>query len=304
MASMIEKQHWLLDTIRRHKRISFPEISDIWMKNSYFNPNSTPLNYRTFNRYVNDIKEIYGVSIVCDRHSNEFYVANESAVEDGTMKDWLLNTISAENIVRECKSISERILFESIPNGRQHLQTIVSAIKDNIVVEITYRTFWKVDSYITRIEPYFLKVYKQRWYLVGISDRHPGELRVFGLDRMENVEMTDEKFKYPNDFSPQSYCSKSFGIFLSDKKPEIVRIKVTENQQSFVRSLPLHSSQEEIESTPEYSIFQYFLAAEYDFEQELLSRAATVEVLEPKWLRDEMKALINRMSEKYRSNED
>lgn len=299
MASMIEKQHWLLDTIRRHRKISFEELSGLWMKNSNFNPDSNPLNYRTFNRYVNSIKDIYGVSIECDRHTNEFYISNEVAVNDGTMKDWLLDTIAADNIVRECKSISDRILFETIPNGREHLYTIAQALKGNQVLEVTYRTFWKAESYVTQIEPYFLKVYKQRWYLIGISDRHPGELRVFGLDRMEKVDITDKHFKYPCDFSPKVYCSNSFGIFLSDKKPEVVKIKVTENQQSFVRSLPLHCSQEEIETTPEYSIFQYYLAPEYDFEQELLSRAATVEVLEPEWLRDEMKSIILKMFSNY-----
>lgn len=297
---MIEKQNWLLSTIRRKRRITFPELSRLWENETGLNDDRSPLSYRTFNRYVQEIRNLYGVDIACDRHTNEFYIRNEDAVENDTMKNWLLDTIATENLVRECKSINERILFESIPKGREHLYTIISAMKNSTVLEVSYKTFWRPDSYTMHIQPFFLKAYKQRWYLIGISDRHAEEIRVYGLDRMESITETDEQFKYPKEFHPDEYCAKSFGIFLSDRKAEIVKLKVTDNQQSFLRSLPLHWSQEEIETMPEYSVFQYYLAPEYDFEQELLSRAATVEVLEPMWLREEMKSLTDMMNNLYR----
>ena len=297
MAMMVEKHNWLLNLIQTRRRITFAEISREW-ENSSLNDGKSPLSYRTFNRYVGEIRNIYGTSIVCDRRTNEFYVKEDT--EDGTIKSWLLETIATENLLRECKSINERILFERTPRGREHLQTIVAAMKAGLVLDVTYRTFWNPDAYTMQLQPFFLKSHKQRWYLIGISDSHPGELRVYGLERIEKLEITETKFKYPADFSPEQFCAKSYGIFLSDRKAEIVKIKVTDNQQSFVRSLPLHWSQEEVETTREYSVFQYFLAPEYDFEQELLSRAATVEVLEPKWLREEMKVLIERMIKKYK----
>lgn len=296
MAMMVEKHNWLLNLIQTKRRISFADISREWA-NASLNESESPLSYRTFNRYVKEIREIYGTLIVCDRRTNEFYIKEDS--EEGTIKSWLLETIATENLLRECKAINERILFERAPKGREYLQTIVMAMKSEMVLEVTYRTFWNTESYTMRLQPFFLKSYKQRWYLVGISDRHPGELRVYGLDRIEKLELTETRFKYPADFNPEQFCANSFGIFLTNRKAEIVKIKVTDNQQSFVRSLPLHWSQDEIETAPNYSVFQYFLAPEYDFEQELLSRAATVEVLEPKWLRDEMKGLIKNMATKY-----
>ena len=296
MAMMVEKHNWLLDLIQTRRRITFAEISHEW-QNCSINDSKMPLSYRTFNRYVGEIKKIYGTSIVCDRRTNEFYVSDDG--EDGSIKSWLLETIATENLIRECKSINDRILFEPVPRGRENLKPILAAIKGNLVLKMTYRTFWNPEAYTTTIEPYFLKFYKQRWYLIGISELHPGQLRVYGLDRMEAIVVIEEHFKYPKDFSPEEYCGKSFGIFLSDRNVETVKIKVTENQQSFLRSLPLHHSQEEIETTSEYSIFQYKLAPEYDFEQELLSRGGTVEVLEPIWLRNEMKSLIEKMYIKY-----
>lgn len=299
MVTTIQKQVWILDTIRRYHRLTFPELSRKWEANSSLNPDGKPLIYRTFNRHAIEIEDTYGILIRCDRSTNEFYISNGDGIEDGTMTSWLLDTIATENMVRDCKNINERILFESIPKGREYLYDIIEAIKENHILTIRYRTFWNPESYTTMIQPYFIKAYKQRWYLVGISDRHPGQLRVFGLDRIESIEISEKIFKYPEDFSPEEYCSKSFGIFLSDKRAETVRIKVTENQQSFLRSLPLHRSQEEVETTEEYSIFQYFLTPEYDFQQELLSRAGTVEVLEPQWLREEMKKLTEKMFNKY-----
>lgn len=299
MSTIIQKQTWLLDTIRRCRRVTFPELSRKWENNTELNPDGKHLVYRTFNRHVDEIQQLYGISIVCDRRTNEYFISNTEDVEAGTLKNWLLDTIATESLVRDCKTVSDRILFESIPKGREHLLAIIDAIKGNLELEITYHTFWNPDAYITRVQPYFLKAYKQRWYLVGISDRHPGQIRIFGLDRIQHIDVTSVPFSFPENFNPVDYCSKSYGIFLSNKSPEIVKLKVTENQQSFLRSLPLHWSQEEIEANENYSIFQYFLSPEYDFEQELLSRASTIEVLEPEWLRADMKSRIQSMLSLY-----
>jgi len=297
---MIQKQNWLLDTVRRKRRITFAELTRIWENNTELNPDRKPFKYRTFNRYVLEIQDLYGITISCNRHTNEFYISNEDAVEEGTLKNWLLDTIATENLVRESRSINDRILFEPIPMGREHLNVIIAAMKANQILKVSYHSFWSNEPYYMKLQPYFLKAYKQRWYLVGKSDRHGDELRVYGLDRIESIEVSEETFNYPKDFNPDGYCSKSFGIFLSDREPEIVKIKATDNQQSFLRTLPLHWSQKEIETTPGYSIFKYFLSPEYDFEQELLSRGGSVEVLEPKWLREEMKMIINEMQQQYK----
>ena len=52
--------------------------------------------------------------------------------------------------------------------------------------------------------------------------------------------------------------------------PEIIRIKFYGAQVEYVRALPIHESQKEIEVTSEWSIFEYRLVPCYNFYQQLL----------------------------------
>jgi predicted DNA-binding transcriptional regulator YafY len=80
----------------------------------------------------------------------------------------------------------------------------------------------------------------------------------------------------------------------------IVRIKVNSYHSKYIRALPLHSSQKEIEQTNDYSIFEYHLIPTIDFKQELLSMGSNVEVLTPLKLREEMRDDILEMGELYK----
>ena len=127
---------------------------------------------------------------------------------------------------------------------------------------------------------------------------------IYALDRIDSLEPTDVTFPYPEDFSPQEYFADCFGIIVdADYKPEDVRLKVSAGQANYLRSLPLHSTQKEIERSGEYSIFQLHLCPEFDFQQEVLSMGEDIEVLEPIWVRKEIAGKIKRMWNKYNTNE-
>ena len=70
-------------------------------------------------------------------------------------------------------------------------------------------------------------------------------------------------------------------------------------QTKYFRSLPLHRSQEEVETHEDYSVFSYFLTTDYDFKQDLLSFVKEVEVLEPQSLRKDISIIITALNSKY-----
>jgi predicted DNA-binding transcriptional regulator YafY len=86
-------------------------------------------------------------------------------------------------------------------------------------------------------------------------------------------------------------------------KSQQVLLKVYGKQVRYFRSLPLHSSQEEVETHRDHSIFAYNLAPDYDFKQDILSFGDTIEVLEPKELRIEFSERINKMITRYMNND-
>lgn len=72
----------------------------------------------------------------------------------------------------------------------------------------------------------------------------------------------------------------------------------------FSRSMPIfrHHSQKEIERNREYSIFEYLIRPTYDFRQEILSHGAEMEVLSPKWLREQISRILETQIKAYRTN--
>ncbi len=299
MASMIEKQNWILETIRRNRRLTLEEIASKWADSS-LNSTQQPLSYRTFNRQVNAIRCFYGVTIKCDKRTNEYYIENSAEAEGGEIQNWLLDAIATGNLAREYQSMNHRIIYEHVPSGHDYVDMIVAAMQTSNIIEMKYQSYWEAEARTFTIEPYFVKMYKQRWYLIGIPSTHPGKIRCYGLDRVQDMKILEDKFKFPERFNAKDYCYNSYGIFLSEDRPQIVRLKATGNQQAFLRSLPLHHSQKEVETGVDYAIFEYYLSPQYDFVKELLSREATIEVLEPDSLRQQMKETIENMLNNYR----
>ena len=145
-----------------------------------------------------------------------------------------------------------------------------------------------------------MKLFKQRWYLIALSP-NLDRIMVYALDRIFDIcKLDGETFTMPDDFYPEDFFYDYYGIIAgTNRKPEKVKLKVSAGQANYLRSLPLHDTQEEIEENEEYSIFTLRICPEFDFFQEILSNGEDIEVLEPLWLRKEIAGMINRMWNKY-----
>ena len=203
-------------------------------------------------------------------------------------------------MVGNSRKLKDRVLLEDMPSGRNYLEDIIKAMRDNRVIFISYYSY-NVEKYNEfDIHPYFVKAFKKRWYVIAYS---PGtdDVRCYALDRMENVMISDKVFKMPKDLKPADYFKDCFGI-INNKNSEVQKVvlKVDAFQSNYIRNLPLHDSQKETRRTDEYSIFEYHLKPEFDFEQEIFSNMDTIEVLEPRWLRDEVAERLRNLMKKYK----
>jgi len=204
-------------------------------------------------------------------------------------------------MLNESRDLRDRIQFERIPGGREYLSVIINAMRDGIVLSMKYHNFWRTIDQELTLKPYFLKVYEQRWYVIGQASTHPHELRTYALDRIISLDSTTEKFVYPKKFSPEGFFSNCFGIFHTDDKPGKVKLKVSNSQALYLDTLPLHRSQHRVdeESTDKYVIYEYFMSPAYDFVQFLASKAASIEVLESPELREEVAEEVKQMYKTY-----
>ncbi len=298
--SQLNKLIWLVDTIYNAERITFSEINHRWKAGDKEREN-IPL--RTFHNHREAVEQIFDINIDCDKHTNEYYIENSEDAFSDKLKRWLLNSFSLNNILQENIDMKACILFEEMPSGIEHLDTIIQAMRSSSQIKIEYQAYNWENPHQLVIEPYFVRLFKQRWYLVGVNTFH-GEIRSFALDRIQNVTIGKEKFKYPRNFTPKDYYKNSFGIIIDNSNlPTKIILKVSADQAPYLRNLPLHGSQREIECTEKYSIFKLYLCPTFDFIQELLSMGENVVVLEPKEFREEVQIKIERMLQAYKTKE-
>lgn len=302
--NLINKYVWLVETIYRAGRITFEEINQKWLDEEM---DDRPIPLRTFHKWRIAAEEMFNINIECKRIGGyHYYIDNIDDFKSGKLRNWLFSTMAVSNLLLSSQSLKERILLEYVPSGQIYLQTIIEAMKENRVLNITYHSYWKDEEYNFDVEPFCVKLFKQRWYMVGLSTdeyfRKQGP-KIYSLDRIHYMCKTDDTFTMPEDWNGEDFFAGCFGIIADQRIPyQTVKLKVTESQANYIRDLQLHESQQEIERNDEYSIFTYYLRPQYDFIQEILSNGEDMEVLEPLSLREEIAGIIKRMNNYYQED--
>ena len=289
---------WLLDTIQRFGRITLKDLKAKWEKSSV-NDEGKPLAERTFANYRANIEQIFNIEIKCDRATNEYFIDNEYDLNGNSIRDWMLNSLSLRNLLNESVGLHERLIIEDVPSSHRFLTVIIDAMRDNRRVCISYKGYNMSDYQDMFIHPYCLRLFKRRWYIIAYSEYSKGN-RLFMLDRARSVEVLTDSFTMPEGFDAEEYFNDIYGVRQTDRSEMTkVVLKVNANRCDLLRNLPLHPSQKEVETTPEYSIFKVELKPNFDLKQELISYLDAPEVLEPVSLRDELRMTIKSMYRKY-----
>lgn len=287
---------WLVDTIRRYGRISRKELNRLWRLSSMSDGADMPR--RTFHNYRLGAQDLFGIEIKCDPSTYEYYI--EGDIEKGGVSDWLLNTAMTHEVLSNATDISGRILVEDVPSAREYLAPAIETIRENRRIRIDYHPYYRSrPSEGIVIEPYFLKLFKQRWYLVGLNIKE-NRIKTYALDRIVSLFKTPDTFFPDATVDPVEYFRDAFGIVAGIGSPHTISIRTDLWRAKYLRALPLHSSQEEF-IHDEYSIFNYRLCITDDFVAELLSYGSSIEVLAPKELRlrmaDEFRKALSRYEE-------
>lgn len=280
---------WLVNTIHRAGRISFAEINEKWLRTEM--SEGIPLSRTTFNRHKDAIEDIFGIYIDCDRRDGyRYYIGNEEVLREDSVQNWMLSTLTVNNLVSESMGLQHRIVLENIPSEGVNLEKVIQAMKDDKRVVIQYRRYQSTETKTFTLSPYCIKLFRQRWYLLGRFN--DGGFAMFSFDRIQEITVSEETFKMDHDFDASEFFSECYGVVIGDgSKPERILLRAYGWEQYYVRDLPLHQSQKEIHTDKEgdYADFELFLRPTNDFMGQLLSRGAYLKVLEPQWLADKMR---------------
>lgn len=300
IGNLLSKYIWLTETIySADKGITFAEINKKWLDSDL--SEGIALSKRTFHKWRIAIEELFGLIIECERKNEyRFIIQNKEQLNNNDLIGWLFKTLSISYNLEQYKSIKNRILLENIFTDEELLFSILNAICTQKTLNITYQSFFRNNAIFFEAMPYCVKMFHQRWYLVAKSSDYE-KPKVYSLDRIKDLNITENTFKFPEDFSPEEYFSSFYGVIVDESMDaEYIDIKVNNSQVGYLRSLPLHSSQEEVKQTDEYSIFRLFMAPTFDFEQYILSMGEYMEVISPEWLRKRLINRINNMTNIYK----
>lgn len=287
----------LLNMLLNNGELTYEEITLLW-DNPPTDDVYPPI--RTFHEYKKGIKEMFGIDIECNRKKNVYYVKNPEVLEDNKPAQWLLDKYSIPKGFSAFNRLKDRVLLEEIPLGQAFLGRIMEAMRQNVELKVDYLQYQREDLQTFHFQPYALKVYNHRWYLLGYL-KEQKELRTIALDRIHTLDKLTTPFNLPDDFDAHKYFEDVIGIYVDKNLPvEKVRIRANSKQADYLRSTPLHNSQREGRSKHgEFAEFTYHLCVTPDLISQLMAMGENIEILEPKSLREEVVKKIRSTLQNY-----
>lgn len=304
----------LLETFTRHRIIiqklrmkpfTFEELKAKLNIESEIIGGNYEISIRTFQRDIRDISQLYSIDISYNKSTKRYEI--DSTMDD-QYSERLFEAFDVFQTLKAHQEFSDYIQFDTRkPAGTGYLADLLVSIKDRKQIQITYQKFWSEKPEIRIMEPYLLKEFRRRWYVFAY-DLKVKDFRVFGLDRINNLLETGVKFQYPKSIDPKEQFKEVFGIIGSSDDFKVQEVILSfrkspkdtvdiPNQGEYIKTMPLHASQEIVKDTPDEIVVKVSLKPNWEFLMEILSYGEYVEVLKPLSLRVNIKQrLMSTMS--------
>ena len=279
---------WLVNTISK-KPLTLEEINELWVDTEM--SGGVPMARNTFLRHKAAVEDMFGLYIECDRKNGfRYYIGNEYVLQENSVQNWLLSTLTVSNLISESIGLQERVLLEHVYTDAKMLGQVIQAMKGGRRIELHYRGYKSQETKTYRLSPYCLKLWHQRWYMLG---RHgKDEYRIFAFDRMQRIKVLEERFTMDEYFDAADFFSESFGVVIGDGSPcRRIMLRAFGWERFAMRDLPLHHTQRMIAEGDDYTDFELSLRPTSDFKAHLLSRGRWLKVLQPTDLAEEIRQL-------------
>lgn len=281
----INRYLWIAETLSRYRKLTREQLNELWLRSPL--SEGKPMPERTFHYYRRAIEEVLHIDILCNSRG-EYYIDAPASKRGRVFANWLLDNITVGQALQNSDVSAERISVEEVPSAREFLPMALEALKANEKIRFTYAGFSRSRAEPGIVfHPYFLKLYHQRWYMVGLREKS-GDIRTYALDRVKEMTIIKETFEMPSGENPAADIFHNIiGVSSSKAGVRTVRLRANRTQAKYFRALPLHHSQTE-EMHDEYSVFTLRVKINYELVHELLACGSAVEVLQPA----ELKAMI------------
>jgi predicted DNA-binding transcriptional regulator YafY len=267
---------------------TFEQIDAYLSMHSELQDSNFNMSKRQFQRDLKDIESIFEIEIKYD-FKRKIYAINED--ENSEMSTRRMEALDVFNALKIGESSTQSIHFEKRkPQGTENFHGILHAIKNKLQISFIYQKYWEVELTHRIVEPYALKEFRNRWYLLA-NDLKDGQVKSFAFDRLTNLEITSKRFKPSRSFDVNEHYKFCFGI-ISPSDHELCEVILTFDpiQGKYIKSLPLHETQEILVDNEQEVRIKLKVYLTYDFLMEVMSYGENVKVISPDSLIASLKA--------------
>lgn len=291
------RHNLIINKMRRQKNTTFKEICEYLEYESDIQGEVLNISKRTFLRDISDIGSIYGIYIKYDFSAKKYFIEEDFSDSIANRRLEALDVFNALQI----KERQEKSLF--IDNrqrtGTEMLYSLLNAINNRQQISFEYHIFHKKNPFTTKVKPLAIKEFKYRWYLFAQS-LNKNEVKCYSLDRMSKLDVLNVNFDTPENFKLNEHLHYSFGVMSPNaKNPTEVILSFEALQGNYIKSLPLHHTQQIIVDNNTELRISLFIYLTHDFIMELLSYGSTVKVIQPQQLIDTLKVSYEKALRKY-----
>lgn len=192
---------------------------------------------------------------------------------------------------REPRSMNQFIQIDKSPyyKGKDTLSSLIKVISSQETVHLTYRKFGATLSKDYVVHPYFLKEFKNLWYLIGYTVPQQ-EIRTFAIDRIEDFFRTTDKFIPQEEvgFYADVFFQNCYGITAMDGASEEIILTFSSYQGNYIKAQPIHHSMKIIQDDDKLFKISLQLVNNYELRSWILGFGASVKVESPELLREQI----------------
>lgn len=243
---------------------------------------------RTFQRDTKDIRNVFGIDIEYSRAQKAYFISQSESENMNFQR--MMEAFDMFNSLNLAQDLTPYIHLEKRrPQGTENLYGLLHAIKNRLQIKFTYHKFWEEEFTERLVEPYALKEFKNRWYIIA-KDLKDQETKSFALDRLSNFEITKQNFEYPDNYNVEQTYRYCFGIISPNGQiPQDIILSFNAFQGKYIKTLPLHETQQVLVDNEKELKIKLKLCLSHDLMMELLSFGNNVKILEPKALANQIK---------------
>jgi predicted DNA-binding transcriptional regulator YafY len=208
-----------------------------------------------------------------------------------------------ENKIYAARTNTEPVIdFEKNENlkGLEHIETLYQAIIKKCAIELCYQSFKARSANTFTFHPYYLKEYRNRWFVVGVKKKK-SPILTLALDRIVSVAECDRVYvPKDNDFILPEFFKDVLGVTVNpDGKTERVLLFADSHTAPYILTKPIHHSQRTEESLPNGMIFSLQVQLNFELEREILGFGDRVRVLAPERLKRRIKECLVHALDQY-----